>query len=90
MGILILAYIDSDRSDVMALWTLVFNYTARHNDPKTAIRQKLAVDRDLLQVATSGDRVIGTVMGGYEGHPDHRRRGVATQLVKSVELALLQ
>jgi acetyl esterase/lipase/GNAT superfamily N-acetyltransferase len=52
-------------------------------------------DPDLFLVATVGDAVVGTVMGGYDGHRGwtyslavdqaYRRRGVATALVRRLE-----
>src|SRR5262249_10542619 len=68
-----------------------------HNEPATALRQKLAVERDLLFVAVSDGAVIGTVMGGYDGHrgwvysvavrPAQRRKGVGTALLRRLEEA---
>ena len=89
---------ESDEADVIALWTGVFGYTAPHNDPATVIRHKLAVQRELFFVARLDRRLVGTVMGGYDGHrgwvyslavvPEMRRRGVGTALVRHVEREL--
>jgi ribosomal protein S18 acetylase RimI-like enzyme len=59
---------------------------------------KLSVDRELLLVATDGGQVIGTVMGGWDGHrgwiysvgvhATHRRRGIGSQLVLRMEQLL--
>ena len=72
--------------------------TAPHNDPATAIRKKLAVERDLFFVAENAGAVIGTVMGGYDGHrgwiysvatdPAHRRQGIGSALLRRMEAAL--
>jgi hypothetical protein len=80
---------------VVALWTTVFGYTAPHNHPATIIEQKLAFERDLFYVAILDQRVVGTVMGGYDGHrgwiyslavsPDFRRQGIATVLMRHLE-----
>jgi predicted N-acetyltransferase YhbS len=59
---------ESDEQAVMDLWRAVSRSDAPHNDPATALRKKLAVDRDLLLVAEIGGNVVGTVMGGYDGH----------------------
>ena len=58
----------------------------------------MARDPDLFLVAVEDDRVIGTVMGGYDGHrgwlhkvavlPQYRRRGAATALVRHAIRAL--
>jgi len=89
---------ESDEPAVVALWTTVFGYAAPHNQPATDIRCKLSVQRELFFVAILDGHLIGTVMGGYDGHrgwiyrlavaPDFRRRGVGTALVGHVEQAL--
>jgi ribosomal protein S18 acetylase RimI-like enzyme len=89
---------ESDEADVIALWEAVFGYPAAHNDPATVIRQKLAVQRDLFFVARLDGRLVGTVMGGYDGHrgwiyslavgPEVRRRGIGTALMRHVEREL--
>ena len=76
----------------------MFGYTSPHNDPATVIRLKLAVQRDLFFVARLDGRLVGTVMGGYDGHrgwiyslavgPEVRRRGVGTALMRHVEREL--
>jgi hypothetical protein len=89
---------ESDEPAVVALWTTVFGYAAPHNHPATDIRCKLAVQRELFFVAILDGHLVGTVMGGYDGHrgwiyrlavaADFRRRGVGTALVAHVEQAL--
>jgi len=37
-------------------------------DPARAIDRKLAEDDHLFFVAADGDKVIGTVLAGYDGH----------------------
>jgi len=85
-------------AQVVALWRDVFAYPAPHNDPAFTIGLKLRKDRGLFFVAVDDERVIGTVMGGYDGHrgwiyllavlPAARRRGIGTALVRHVEAAL--
>jgi predicted amidohydrolase/ribosomal protein S18 acetylase RimI-like enzyme len=89
-----------DEQGVINLWRAVSRSDAPHNDPATAIRKKLAVDRDLFLVAVVGGTVVGTVMGGYDGHrgwiysvavsSEHRRRGVGAALIRQVETALVE
>lgn len=93
-------YQESDELAVIELWRAVSANDAPHNDPATALRKKLAVDRDLLLVAEIDGNVAGTVMGGYDGHrgwiyavavwPDHRRKGVGSALLRRVEEALAE
>jgi ribosomal protein S18 acetylase RimI-like enzyme len=89
---------ESDADVVIALWKSVFAYTEPRNDPAKVIRDKLAVQRDLFFVAVENGVVIGTVMGGYDGHrgwiyslavnPDARRKGIGTALIRYVEREL--
>src|SRR6516165_10590309 len=91
-------YADSDEQAVVALWNEVLPPNAPHNDPVTSIRMKLAVERDLFFVATVDGIVVGTVMGGYDGHrgwiysvavlPRHQRQGIGTALIRHLESAL--
>jgi ribosomal protein S18 acetylase RimI-like enzyme len=93
-------YQDADEQAVVALWREVLPDSAPHNDPATAIRKKLAVERDLFLVAALGDAVVGTVMGGYDGHrgwvysvavrPEHRRRGIGAALLRRLEALLTE
>jgi ribosomal protein S18 acetylase RimI-like enzyme len=93
-------YDDADAVAVTDLWAAVLPPNAPHNDPALSLRKKLSVDRDLLLVATVGRAVVGTVMGGYDGHrgwvyslavdPEHRRRGVGTALVRRLEALLAE
>jgi ribosomal protein S18 acetylase RimI-like enzyme len=93
----------SDEESVVALWTKVFGYPQPRNEPRRVIRTKLEVDDDLFFVAVRedvliGTVLIGTVMGGYDGHrgwiyslavaPESRRQGVGSALMKHVEREL--
>lgn len=88
----------SDEERVIALWANVFAYTAPHNDPATVIRQKCAVQPELFFVAILDGVLVGTVMGGYDGHrgwiyslavsPETRGRGIGASLMKHVEQEL--
>ncbi len=86
---------EGDEQAVAALWTCVFAYSAPHNQPVNVIRQKLAFHRELFFVALLDEAVVGTVMGGYDGHrgwiyslavdPAARHRGVGTALMHHIE-----
>jgi ribosomal protein S18 acetylase RimI-like enzyme len=92
-------YLEQDEPDVIALWKQVLPDDAPHNDPATSIRQKLAVDRELFLVAEVAGAVVGTAMGGYDGHrgwiysvavlAEHRHRGIGTALIHRVQAALI-
>ncbi len=89
---------DSDEHAVIDLWREVFNSEEPHNDPARAIRQKRAIERDLFLVADVDGAVVGTAMGGYDGHrgwiysvavsPGFRRRGIASALIRRLETDL--
>lgn len=57
----------ADTDAVIALWRDC-DLTRPWNDPARDIHRKLALADDLLLVGTVDDRVVGTVMAGYEGH----------------------
>jgi ribosomal protein S18 acetylase RimI-like enzyme len=91
-------YADADESSVLALWGTALADSAPHNDPVVALRRKLAVGRDLFYVAVLDEIVIGTVLGGYDGHrgwiysvavdANHRRRGIGSALLRHLEAEL--
>ncbi len=93
-------YEDADELAVIALWRESLPITAPHHDPATSIRKKLAVERDLFYVAVVERTVVGTVMGGYDGHrgwiylvavkPTYRRAGIGTALLRRLEQALAE
>ncbi len=68
------------------------------NDPRFVIAKKLAIQADLFFVAVEDRVIVGTAMGGYDGHrgwlytvavrSDVRRRGIGSALVRRVESAL--
>ena len=92
-------YEERDEQAVIALWNRVLFPNAPHNDPATNIRKKLEVDKELFFVAMLDARVVGTVMGGYDGHrgwiysvavdPDCQRHGIGSALIRHVEEALI-
>jgi ribosomal protein S18 acetylase RimI-like enzyme len=92
------AFRESDQPSVVALWTDVFAYPAPHNDPRRIIEHKLALQPELFYVAVLDGQLVGTVMGGYDGHRgwiyslavrgDIRGRGIGTALMRHVEQEL--
>ncbi|MBD2809959.1 GNAT family acetyltransferase [Xenorhabdus sp. Vera] len=69
------------------------------NDPELDIERKITHDADLFLVAEVAGEVVGSVMGGYDGHrghayylgvhPEFRGRGIANALVSRLEKKLL-
>ncbi len=95
---MIRAYREADEAGVVALWRVVFPEAPAHNRPADDIRHKLAVQRDLFLVAEAGGAIVGSAMAGFDGHrgwvhyvavhPDARRAGVGSQLMREVERRL--
>ena len=94
----------SDTDAVIALWQQAFpeyrDVTRPQRDPHLSIANKLATQPELFFVAVLGERIAGTVMGGYDGHrgwlyslavdESLRRHGIGTRLVAHVENALTE
>ena len=87
----------ADEDAVVDLWQRC-RLTTAANNPKCDIERKLKVNPELFLVAAQGDRIVGTVMAGYEGHrgwinylavdPEARGRGIATKLMAEAEAKL--
>ena len=82
---------------VVQLWNDCGLVTAANN-PFKDIQRKLKVQSDLFFVAVEKNKVVGTVMGGYEGHrgwinylavdPAYQKSGIGLELMKKVEQKL--
>jgi ribosomal protein S18 acetylase RimI-like enzyme len=91
-------YRKDDEEAVVLLWNDVFKKPEPRNEPHFVIAKKLAIQADLFFVAEEGRAIVGTAMGGYDGHrgwlytvavrSDVRRRGIGSALVRRVESAL--
>lgn len=88
----------ADSEDVIAVWEAC-RMTVPWNDPHKDIARKMQVNPELFLVAVAEDgRVVGTVMGGYEGHrgwinylavsPDCQGQGIGRALMDAVEAKL--
>lgn len=99
MTIQIRTFTPDDTEAVVRLWQAC-DLTRPWNDPHKDITRKLSVQDDLFLVACDGDDIVGTVMGGYDGHrgwinylgvlPEWRKRGVGRTLMLDVEQRLLK
>jgi|SRR5579862_2284538 len=86
-----------DQEAVVRLWERC-DLVRAWNDPRKDIRRKLGVQPDLFLVGTVNDRIVATVMAGYEGHrgwinylavePDQQRLGYARSLMAEAERLL--
>jgi len=87
-------YSPADETAVVALWERC-NLTRPQNNPGLDIQRKLKVNPELFLVGLTDDRIVATVIGGYEGHrgwinylgvdPEYRRRGIGKQIMRAVE-----
>lgn len=92
------AFAPDDTEAVVALWTDA-GITRPWNDPRADIARKLTTQAEMFLVADDDGRVVGVVMGGYDGHrgwinylavaDDQRGTGLGRALVERVEAALV-
>ncbi len=83
------------RNQVVELWQTVFGSETGHNSSEVSIDKKIKNKDGLFFVAEKEQRVIGTVMGGYDGHrgwiysiavdPEHRKQGIGSNLLSFVQ-----
>jgi ribosomal protein S18 acetylase RimI-like enzyme len=88
----------ADEAQVVALWQAC-GLTRPWNDPHKDIERKLAVQPELFLVGQREERVVATVMAGYDGHrawmyylavaPGLQGQGLGSRLVQHVEGEML-
>jgi ribosomal protein S18 acetylase RimI-like enzyme len=71
----------------------------RPGDELDDVKLKLQRDPDLFLVAVQDDRIVGSIMGGWDGRrgwiyhlavkPEHQRKGIGVGLVREVEKRLV-
>ena len=86
-----------DEAVLVKLWQLC-ELTVPWNDPHKDIARKLKVQPELFLVGMLENRLIASVMGGYDGHrgwinylavhPEFQGQGYAQQIMEYVESAL--
>jgi ribosomal protein S18 acetylase RimI-like enzyme len=91
-------FLESDEQAVIALWEAC-GLTRAWNDPRKDIARKLTVQRGWFLVGMIDERVVASVMAGYDGHrgwvnylavaPDARLKGGGRRLMTEVERLLL-
>lgn len=90
-------YEPRDEEAVVRLWTdcgLVVPW----NNPRRDIQRKLQVQANMFLVARVENRVVATVMAGYDGHrgwinylavsPQHQRAGIGRRMMEEAEALL--
>ena len=85
--------------EVIELWREC-NLVVPQNDPAKDIERKLKIDPDLFLVGVIDEKVVATVMGGYEGHrgwinylavkPSQQRKGYGQAIMQAVESLIKQ
>ena len=86
-----------DYQRVVDLWHSAGIVLSRSDD-KEGVAKKLGRDPDLFVVSDDGGRIIGAVMGCYDGRrgwvnhlavaPDYQRRGLGAAIMAELELRL--
>jgi ribosomal protein S18 acetylase RimI-like enzyme len=94
----IVEYAESHFEDVDALWRDAFPDDAPWNAANVSIPEKLRHQPNLFLVAIEADRVVGSIMAGYDGHRgwisriavlrSHRRKGIGEALIREAERRL--
>ena len=89
---------EEDENVVIELWHKC-ELTRPWNYPRADIKRKLEVDPELFLVGVIDNRLIATVMGGYDGHrgwvyylavdPGYQRSGYGQQMMEAIEDKLL-
>jgi ribosomal protein S18 acetylase RimI-like enzyme len=87
-----------DTAAVISLWQAC-ELTRPWNNPELDIQRKLSVNDDLFLVADDDGQIVGSIMGGYEGHrgwinylavdPSVQKRGMGRELMDAIERRLL-
>src|SRR5947208_14875897 len=85
---------DEDITAVLALWQRA-EAVPRPTDRPDALLRRLQRDRELFMLAWDGERLVGSLMGGWDGwrggmyrlavDPAYRRQGIAGRLGEAVE-----
>lgn len=89
---------ETDLEDVIALWEAC-DLTRPWNNPEIDIFRKMTQNDGLFLLAIKDERIIASIMGGYDGHrgwanylavhPHAQRNGVATALMQQLEKRLI-
>jgi ribosomal protein S18 acetylase RimI-like enzyme len=93
-SLLIRPFKEGDEEALVSLWNMC-KLTVPWNNPYKDIARKLKVQAELFLVGYLEDKLIASVMAGYDGHrgwinyfavhPDFQARGYGKQLMDNVE-----
>ena len=89
----------SDIPNVLELWRAAGSVQSA-TDSEAGLGMLLERDPEALLVAEQNSSIVGSLIAGWDGwrgnfyrlavHPDHRRRGLATELVRAGEQRLAE
>ncbi len=95
---LVRPYQDQDREQVIDLWRACKLIRHQHNDPIKAIALKVSFQPELFLVGILEDKVVATVMAGFEGRrgwinylgvsPDMQRLGLGKRIMQEAQIRL--
>lgn len=96
-NLIIRPYRTPDEAMLIHLWHAC-DLTRPWNDPGSDIVRKQALQPELFFVALMDEALVGSLMGGYDGHrgwayylavlPEQRHKGIARKLMETLEAAL--
>lgn len=88
----------ADIDELVTFWEIAGENDARPIDSVSAVHALLRRDLEAVLVIRADDRIVGTVIAGWDGwrahlyrlavHPEHRRQGVARTLLDAAEARL--
>ena len=91
-------YLPDDENSVIEIWRKC-DLEKPWNNPKQDIERKLEVNPELFLVGSVDNRVVATVMGGYDGHrgwiyylavdPAYQKMGLGRQIMEAIEQKIL-
>jgi len=97
MPIEIRPYESGNEMQVVQLWTAC-GLVVPWNNPHRDIQRKLGVQPELFLVGCLADKIVATVMAGYDGHrgwinylavhPDHEHTGFGRRMMDEAEIRL--
>lgn len=90
---------ESDVDEILALWRVAAENDSRPSDDAAKVSAVISRDPEALDLAVAGDRIVGTLISGWDGwrahlyrlavDPSMRRQGIAHQLLVRAERRLV-
>jgi len=100
INLIIRQFKEKDTQNVIRLWKKSFPTDPPWNDPQDVVQRKMNYQRELFLVGELQDRVVATVLGGYDGFRgwvyhlavinDNRRSGIGKMMMIAIEKDLRQ